>query len=353
MSETVLWLVQEIKDFVDKLNLHKRLDKFAWAVELCEDTYERRRRLSRPPSDDRSEASSPEKSCPGRWSSTSDELRMAPAESDAPLRVHVHASLRFRGTVTLTLAKDLAFLRNPAVPTMGTGVSQKRRAGDFNLSSNARFFYLQVEKTSCLYKGANWLPFRSYLVNADWAVNMWQQHKIDASVARAVILACKKNVPALLTNYERVQKEEEKEELDSRVSTVRMELQRSLRPCRRLPQVDAWAATFEKVRYRYDFLVLDGLSKMGKTLYCRSRAPSGEELLEIDCAGADTPDLSSFESGKHTMVLCDEGSVAMVLRYKKLFQASASFTTLGSSQTNCHSYDVWAHKVQFIVTSNR
>ena len=78
MSETVLWLVKEINEFVDKLKLHKRLDKFAWAVELCEDTYERRRRLSRPPSDDRSEASSPEKSCPGRWSSTSDESRVAP-----------------------------------------------------------------------------------------------------------------------------------------------------------------------------------------------------------------------------------------------------------------------------------
>ena len=53
------------------------------------------------------------------------------------------------------------------------------------------------------------------------------------------------------------------------------------------------------------------------------------------------------------MILCDEGSVHMVLRYKKLFQASASFTTLASSRTNCHSYEVWAHGVQFIVTSNR
>ena len=247
----------------------------------------------------------------------------------------------------------MAFLDAPAVATVSTGAAKKRRAADFNLNSNACFFYLQVEKTSCLYKGANWWPFRSYLVNADWAVNMWQQHKIDATVARAVMLACKKNVPNLLTNYERVQKEEEKQDLAQRVASVWMELQQSLRPCRRLPEVDAWAATFQTVQFRYNFLVLDGPSKMGKTLYCRSRAPSGKELLEVDCAGADTPDLSAFETGKHTMVLCDEGSVSMVLRYKKLFQASASFTTLASSRTNCHSYEVWAHKVQFIVTSNR
>ena len=53
------------------------------------------------------------------------------------------------------------------------------------------------------------------------------------------------------------------------------------------------------------------------------------------------------------MVLCDEGSAAMVLRYKKLFQASASYTRLAPSKTNCHSYEVWAHRVKFIVTSNR
>ena len=53
------------------------------------------------------------------------------------------------------------------------------------------------------------------------------------------------------------------------------------------------------------------------------------------------------------MILCDEGSVNMVLRYKKLSQASASFTTLASSRANCHSREVWAHRVRFIVTSNR
>ena len=79
----------------------------------------------------------------------------------------------------------------------------------------------------------------------------------------------------------------------------------------------------------------------------------GGKLLEVDCAGAETPDLTHFEHGVHTMVLCDEGSADMVLRYKKLFQSSASFTHWASSRTNCHAYDVWAHQVKFVVTSNR
>ena len=53
------------------------------------------------------------------------------------------------------------------------------------------------------------------------------------------------------------------------------------------------------------------------------------------------------------MVLFDEGSAAMVLKQKKLFQASASWVTCGSSSTNCHAYQVWMHRVRLIISSNR
>ena len=98
-----------------------------------------------------------------------------------------------------------------------------------------------------------------------------------------------------------------------------------MRPCRRIPEAEAWEASFEAVQFRYNFLVLDGPSMMDNTPFCRSRSlgmPGA--LLEIDCAGVDTPDLTSNEFGRHTVVLCDEGSADMVLRYKKLVQASAA-----------------------------
>ena len=126
-----------------------------------------------------------------------------------------------------------------------------------------------------------------------------------------------------------------------------------MRPCRELPAVSAWEASFAQTCFRYNSLVLDGPSKMGKTLFCRSRSLGSGELLELDCAGADTPDLTAFEFGRHTMILCDEASSSMVLRYKKLFQASASYCVLGSSKMNCHAYEVWPHAVKFVVASNR
>ena len=184
-------------------------------------------------------------------------------------------------------------------------------------------------------------------------MNLWQQDKVTAQTARAVIAQCKRNVPRLLEKYETIDKEPKRTKLAEVVRRTRQVLEVAMRPCRELPAVSAWEASFAQTCFRYNSLVLDGPSKMGKTLFCRSRSLGSGELLELDCAGADTPDLTAFEFGRHTMILCDEASSSMVLRYKKLFQASASYCVLGSSKTNCHAYEVWPHAVKFVVASNR
>ena len=130
----------------------------------------------------------------------------------------------------------------------------------------------------------------------------------------------KKSVPQLLANFDRVQKEGAAGRLEQTVQDTMQVLAGRMRPCCSRPDVDAWEATFKEVQLRYTFLVLDGPSKMGKTLFCRSRSlGSGGSLLEIDCAGADTPDLTHFEFGKHTMVCARRDSAEVVLHYKKFF----------------------------------
>ena len=42
----------------------------------------------------------------------------------------------------------------------------------------------------------------------------------------------------------------------------------------------------------------------------------------------------------------------MVIRCKKLFQAGASWVTLGQSSTNCHAYSCWLHRVRMVVCCN-
>ena len=47
-----------------------------------------------------------------------------------------------------------------------------------------------------------------------------------------------------------------------------------------------------------------------------------------------------------------EATPKTVIRCKKLFQAGASWVTLGASNTNCHAYRCWLHRVKMIICSN-
>ena len=72
----------------------------------------------------------------------------------------------------------------------------------------------------------------------------------------------------------------------------------------------------------------------------------------MDCAGKQDPDLKTFKNLHHEYILFDEASTQMVLKYKTLFQASASWVLCGSSGTNIYAYMVWLHRVNLIVASN-
>ena len=341
-------VLDNMEAFLERLTKDNHLVKHAWCIELNTERYEHARSLSRSPEvvDDQSS--------PSRSSHWSENTNVTLDKVDEePLRVHLHAAMRFDHICSLRKDAELGFMDAFAV-VQEVLDTRKRRRGVFNQVGSQAFFYCSVTKTSTVTAGGNYLPFKSYLVDTNWAVSLWQQGNISPATTRAVIVQCKKNVPNLLQNYEKVQKEESESQMELKVRTSLATLQGKMMPCRQLPVVNEWEDTFKHVSFRYNFLVLDGPSKTGKALYCRSRSlGSGGCLLEIDCAGADTPDMSNFCFEKHTRVLCDEGSAAMVLRYKKLFQASASFVRLGSSKTDCHAYNVWAHGTKFIVTSNR
>ena len=62
--------------------------------------------------------------------------------------------------------------------------------------------------------------------------------------------------------------------------------------------------------------------------------------------------MSGYKHGVHSTILCDEGSVRMVLDNKKLFQSAAGWVTMCSSATNMYSYAIWPHGLKFILTSN-
>ena len=138
------------------------LDKWCWAIELCEERYEQARARSRSPEP----CSEPSPARSSHWSSTSPELDMV---EDEPLRVHLHAVLRFKHQCVKRKDTDLAFEDATAMPSVGSKQKRTQKDAGFNeLTGNVAFLYLQVAKTSSIVTSANYLPFKHYVVNSDW-----------------------------------------------------------------------------------------------------------------------------------------------------------------------------------------
>jgi hypothetical protein len=60
-----------------------------------------------------------------------------------------------------------------------------------------------------------------------------------------------------------------------------------------------------------------------------------------------------YRRGQHTVILFDEAHASMIIRSKKLFQASSDLVQLATSAANMMSYVVWVHGVRMVIASNR
>ena len=266
-----------------------------------------------------------------------------------PIRVHVHCFMRFQQRQRFNLSEAFLFKgTRPVQSTMAdTRGTQTRRL------SNAGMYYIQCPKKGMVMWGGASSPFRTYSVNGDWIINMLQLGKMTLTNVRKELLKTAKSLPRQFENLDCYQREQSSIELQARISETKAILAAKEKPCVEVPEVTQWKRSFDSVEHRYRFLVLDGPSKMGKTMFCRSLLPCRDCVFEVDCAGSEYPDLRSFDPLRHKLILFDEASAALVLRHKKLFQASASVVNLGSSPTNQHLYDVWVHRVMLVVASNR
>ena len=148
---------------------------------------------------------------------------------------------------------------------------------------------------------------------------------MTVATARDQFIRAAKNLSRNLDVLDRVEAERRHVLLEAYTNTVMEGLLHQTRPMKKLQQVSDWLDTFSELQFRCKFLVLDGPSKKGKTIFCRSLSPCRDKFLEVDCSGSADPDLRKCEALRHDFILLDEASVHMILKYKKLFQSSACF----------------------------
>lgn len=141
--------------------------------------------------------------------------------------------------------------------------------------------------------------------------------------------------------------------MERRVAGTEAALSPTSKRWKTFPEVQTRLEQYSTHAHRYKCLVLQRPSRLGKTVFARTLAPPGTEVLELNRAAGTEPELRAYRLTRHGLILFDEISAPVVCKQRKLFfQACAAPVQLGCSATNCHSYSVFVHKVRMVLASN-
>ncbi|CAL1133125.1 unnamed protein product [Cladocopium goreaui] len=176
--------------------------------------------------------------------------------------------------------------------------------------------------------------------------------KINKECAEQHYVQCKRNIRAYCENL-KYHGQKQRELYIQQQQAAAAEL---LRPLQKepveLPEVtQLFLPQFTRPMHRRKFLVLNGPTRLGKTVYARSLF-GADHTYETNCSGVLEPDMREYDVLGHRCVVFDEASVHLVLKHKKLFQAPPAEISLGHSATGMYVYRIWVWNVALIVTSN-
>ena len=276
------------------------------------------------------------------------ELCTRSLQRDRTVRVHCHGWFLRSNLPSIPLTTAQFTYRN-IIPHVSCFVSVNSRA------QNAKWagcFYVVCPKLGGLFSYATKEVFVDYMVTPGWITQLLASKKISLETAQDLYVECVQYVDNNLKAIELTRQHRIKKAIESGRLEVELELRRCQRPFKVLPLVEEWKQQYNDLRDRYKFLVLDGPSRTGKSRFAASLAKHPTQFLNIDCSSATEPDMRDFRRGLHDVVCWDEGNPEMVLRVKKLAQASVDEVRLGQSATNMMSYRIWFHRMKLVICSN-
>ena len=266
------------------------------------------------------------------------------------VRLHIHMFLK--SNLEDLALKHLPFYSFKGVHPHASATIGGVACGNAGRASWSGFFYCCVEdKLGTVFCEASKSPFKGFLVNPTWILNLFQSQKVTCVVARRLLVQCvnASRHRAELDSYEAAL---EKLAVEQAAADAAEQLKTVLREQKTYPEAKAFVEQFKEVAHRYKFLVLSGPSRVGKTAFARSLCDPGMETLEINCASGAEPDLRAYRLSRHGVLLFDEIVAEQVTTQRKLFQAQSAPVQMGCSATNCHSYSVFNWRKKLVLASN-
>ena len=133
----------------------------------------------------------------------------------------------------------------------------------------------------------------------------------------------------------------------------RLEPSRQHQQWRHIPEWVEFENAHSEMRARYKFFVLEGKSQTAKSSYAFWRLGDPSKVCFCPCANAEEPDMRIYDYFQHKLIVLDEANADMVIRKKDMMQAGPWMIRMGTSRTNCNSYEVYLHNRMFVVCSSK
>jgi hypothetical protein len=275
--------------------------------------------------------------CPDTW------------RRDGSIRLHAHAAFVMVAgkRAAFPEASDLQLFGSPAhgsalLGGMGTARGRNRAAS---------LYYVLAPKNCRVLEDTTTRPHTDWAVSPEWIMTLLQGGKMAYDDARAEMARIPRGIVRNLENIERWHRERCQAASVALQDWAESHFRDEALPWRSYPLVEMFLRQFERPRPRYNFLVIDGPSRLGKTAFARSLAPLGE-TLELNMAGGASPDLRAYSPLTHDVLLFDEIEPSQVLANKKMFQAQAAPISLGTSTTNVYAFSIVVAGKKIVCCSN-
>jgi len=213
------------------------------------------------------------------------------------------------------------------------------------------FYNVQAPKIGHLYHTGTKLAHEDFAVPFDWVWNLVQSKMMYEEVGRTELVKSSTCLTRHLSNLDRLVQESVALDKKAEISRQAKILEHTKFPFKQIAEVTALVQDLKECRERRKFLVLDGLSCMGKTMFVMSLF-GRDKTLEVNCAGQQDPALQEFRNTTHRCILFDEADPEMVIKYRNLFQAPNTIVQMGESLSPRYPYySVYANECLLVICS--
>ena len=163
-------------------------------------------------------------------------------------------------------------------------------------------YYIACPKLEKVFVSLDEEPFVAYQIKPEWVTRLVQQNKITFDDAADEYIRCVRNAKTNHDNLTFVKRQQRTQALMGHVTKVQTYLAGKRFPRKWFPEIEeTWLGEQKHIQQRQRFLVLDGASKLGKTMYAMSLVPD-DAALELNCANCIEPDMSDYDERVHTLV---------------------------------------------------